>query len=722
MKTVDLSVLIFAHDENLLAHKTMQSVFRSLQTIRANDISYEIIIWIYDSNLSTLNYLERYKSCSCVKIIESSFSDIALVKNQAIQESNGDKIALINTGDLISANWLSDALKFIQNSERLQIVYPEATVWIFPQIDSLWPVGLQKNSDSGSKEYEALRMLSNKPWPDCLLARRNVISTIPFNLLDNCFVDPDFTFSADAIASGIAQSVVPETTLFHHSRQDYQQISQQWQTSPHHFSELFDAENFSTYEIENDKPPQTANQAEHLGRLKPYLIRIFDFTQKIPGIRSVTDRMYYNWRQKRTPATLQQLPDWLYQEWRAINALDFCVFPSWGSLNNLQNIDTTDNRIGKIYRSVISSVSENVDYLFIIPWIIRGGADKVILLYADALTRLNPDKRFAVLATLPTDSPWRTLLPASVPFIDFGNLTKECSDNERELLMNRLVVQLQVKNIHIIQSEFGYSWADRQSNFMKNQHFNLYVSLFAYGLTEEGQYTSFADPYLMNIYPWVKKISTDNWNFVDTLVEHCGFENSKLTAHYMPFFAKFDAPKYIARTSVINILWASRIAKSKRPEILKAIAEKLDGSRFHIDVYGEIVPGEVPAGFLQRITNLSYLGPYDGVDNLPTDKYDIYLYTTESDGMPNVLLEMTAKGLPIIASNGGGVGEFIQDGVTGRLVNNIEDIDEYISKLNAMADDPYKTREMAENAQKLLQERHSAEHFLEVVKRDFPVQ
>jgi glycosyltransferase involved in cell wall biosynthesis len=163
------------------------------------------------------------------------------------------------------------------------------------------------------------------------------------------------------------------------------------------------------------------------------------------------------------------------------------------------------------------------------------------------------------------------------------------------------------------------------------------------------------------------------------------------------------------------VLWASRLSFQKRPDILKEVASRLDAKDFQIDAYGR--EQDYRGSYLKGIAALQYKGTFHGISSLPLDQYDVFLYTSEVDGLPNVLLEMAAVGLPVVASDDGGVGEFIRNGETGILVP-VDDIDGYVSAFQTLKANPETALQYAANAQELLRAQHSFEHFRASVGRD----
>jgi len=72
----------------------------------------------------------------------------------------------------------------------------------------------------------------------------------------------------------------------------------------------------------------------------------------------------------------------------------------------------------------------------------------------------------------------------------------------------------------------------------------------------------------------------------------------------------------------------------------------------------------------------------------------------ECEGLPNVLKEAQATGLPVISTSIGGIPEVVQDGKTGFLIKE-KDIPDLIQKLNCLIENPSLRAKFGENGRKL---------------------
>jgi len=115
------------------------------------------------------------------------------------------------------------------------------------------------------------------------------------------------------------------------------------------------------------------------------------------------------------------------------------------------------------------------------------------------------------------------------------------------------------------------------------------------------------------------------------------------------------------------------------------------------------------------LPNLCYRGAFDGFAALDHGAYDAFVYTAAFDGMPNVILEAIAAGLPIIAPDIGGIREIIVDGDSGLLLPALKSdrhmVAAYAAAIVRLAGDSALRAKLATGALRRLMERHSPTAF-----------
>jgi len=134
----------------------------------------------------------------------------------------------------------------------------------------------------------------------------------------------------------------------------------------------------------------------------------------------------------------------------------------------------------------------------------------------------------------------------------------------------------------------------------------------------------------------------------------------------------------------INFIVIGNLTKNKSVDVILSALSRLKDSQFHLAVVGTGPEGtylkelSVKLGLAEKVTFLGQCHP----DIIPKllDDADVLIFSSQSEGRPNVLLEAMAAGKTIIASNIHGVSDLITDNDTGLLYScgNISELQKRI--------------------------------------------
>jgi glycosyltransferase involved in cell wall biosynthesis len=105
---------------------------------------------------------------------------------------------------------------------------------------------------------------------------------------------------------------------------------------------------------------------------------------------------------------------------------------------------------------------------------------------------------------------------------------------------------------------------------------------------------------------------------------------------------------------------------------------------------------------------IHFTGARDDVEALLAG-FDAFALTSESEGLPLVVLEAMAVGLPVVATAVGGVPDVIERGRTGFLVPASDRI-ALMKELLLLTTRAHATEEVAAAGRRMVLERHSTEH------------
>jgi glycosyltransferase involved in cell wall biosynthesis len=334
--------------------------------------------------------------------------------------------------------------------------------------------------------------------------------------------------------------------------------------------------------------------------------------------------------------------------------------------------------------------------------------------YIDVLADDPSRKVLCVLTEEGRESPWVGRLPGSVAVMKFGEETAGFTPPERSQLLARLVIQETPLMVHNLNSPVAYDMFIEYGKAV-SQSTRIFNSIFCTEFDADGAQTGYAVDQLDKCYDVITKVFSDNNWFIGHLIDIYDFDRDRFAAHNMPPDKTLKALSREARRKpgdAMNALWASRLDRQKRIDVLAKIVKRCENLPIEFHVYGgSLNPvDDAIVNEIRSAPNVKFAGPYDGFASLPVTDMDVYLYTTSWDGTPNVILEATMSGLPIVAPPVGGIPEVLGGGA-GLLVSDPDDVEGFVGALKQLLESPELGAAIVQKAQDVVATRHSWESF-----------
>ncbi len=159
----------------------------------------------------------------------------------------------------------------------------------------------------------------------------------------------------------------------------------------------------------------------------------------------------------------------------------------------------------------------------------------------------------------------------------------------------------------------------------------------------------------------------------------------------------------ISKDQVV-IMWSGRFVDVKRPERVLELAEGLPHQIF-------VMAGDGPlkAELAQRAPSNLHLVGWQDRDSILAAA-DLFLSTSQSEGMPLSLIEAQCAGIPVFAPDVGSVSELIMNEESGYLCDpSLEDLE---SKVEKLASDSKLRMKMSQVSRNLGKEKFSVDGFV----------
>ncbi len=377
----------------------------------------------------------------------------------------------------------------------------------------------------------------------------------------------------------------------------------------------------------------------------------------------------------------------------------------------------------RLYADIAShcQVHGQMTHVIALPFLGKGGAERTALQFARAIVATGSARSVGVWVTDRDMVSAELALPPGVQLINFWKYwPAEISEEGRVTFLRDCLMTLRPDVFHVINSDVGWKLICREGTRLK-QAIRLFGSIFAFQFTADfSSRIGYAEYYLRDAIDSLDGLFSDNARFQNDAIELYGLTRARDKFHPVYNACRIAEDDWRERarhrllqmqgtlSGPLDVLWAGRLDEEKRVDLLYEVASQCPDIRFH--VYGESVVGNPLR--MPNLENLCYHGPFaDPADLVRTRTYDAFLFTSRWEGMPNMLLEVGALGVPIVAPDVGGVGELIGES-TGFLVPPKPTAADYANALAGIALDRGLAARKAERLLDVIETRHTWAAFL----------
>jgi glycosyltransferase involved in cell wall biosynthesis len=688
----DISVVLAVHREATYMARTWESLAQAAWFARSAGWSVELVAVLDRTDPATRRAVHACdgSAFSSVRVLEVDNGALGPTRNDGIAVAAGRYVATADGDDLVSYNYLGAMAAAADGLGPNDILIPK---FVFAFGRTYYIAEYFDLSD-----VTPLLLLIDHPFLSRIFFARSLCDRLTYHDISGqhpAYAFEDWHFNCEAVALGCQFRAVPDSILFYRQRAN---------------TMLARANQFSSRQI----PPT------RLFTPPVYRRVCAPFVEGVERISHIT----------LTGADIINQPV-LLELTTAANAIDPAVDPLQLSRASTFNYLATSLAAPLAYYRLCEIVGdERFDEVFLLPYLTTGGADRYLLNIMWELTRINQQSRILVIFGQAFERvAWLDQLPPGAVHLDLIDMSPGVDTDSREVLCFKLLQGCAPNaRLHMKSSAFAHDFFARFGSILTETGYSAIYYRFSNGRNQYGD--------LNLIEPSPFAFISENLEKLDLIV--CDNEMiARADQQRLAVMAQkwqvlrsrvevvdFDRCKAKPREGK-TILWVSRIDDEKRPTLLIEIARQLAVRvpELALEVYGQATLGAFDVKRFAGLPNLRYHGPFEKFEQTRPDEHACFVYTSCFDGIPVVLLEAMAAGLPIIAPDVGAIPEIIEDARTGLLIrcsgDDEADALHYVARIEALLADPTLQQRVVEGAWAMLMEHHSPPSYAARVERIF---
>ena len=417
--------------------------------------------------------------------------------------------------------------------------------------------------------------------------------------------------------------------------------------------------------------------------------------------------------EKKAEGTI--LPNFIIKELERLSSIEQSLYPNQDLLSKFHSYDVpVDSAPGNVYATVRRRIlKKQYNVVIVIPWLNHGGADKGILQYCSYYKQMKMS--VLLITTLPSHSNWLDKVDADIERVELGLIAEHLWAEDQEILLCRLLLDLDVEIVHCIQSDLCYRVFTAYGRQLRELGRRLIASVFCHEHDPNGLIYGYPQAYFPKLRAYLDRVICDSSEFCEDIIQRYALERSRV--HFVPFFVESEVGFMYHQGKIDSrkckkILWAGRLSYQKAPDLLHCVAKATPDVEYH--VHGSVEQSALRQyRELQRLPNVVIHEKFESFFGLlASDHYDALLYTSRFDGTPNIILESAACRLPVIAPvSVGGIGSLINEN-TGFSYLDHESVAQCVAAVRAALSSDERAKRASDRLYELVRDRHSLGSFM----------
>ncbi len=649
---MSLSVVLNVHREGLWAYKAFRSAVVAARKLQeATGSNCEIIVVADRPDEETMRAINAvdHGTAIPVQVRVCDFGDLGLSRNHGVTAASMRYVAFLDGDDIWGSEWAMRGMVMLDTLNEkhpgyvgrfiahpcMNVDFGDGAFW--------WTQPDQRQADFNPGVF-----WNTNCWSSGAMASRELLFSTPYRRRGHGLGFEDWEWNARTLAAGNVHVSVPDAVVFIRKKRDGLNVDSARKRQLIAHSDYFECD--------------TAALPTH------------DALGKVPQ------------------PMIEQ--DQLIKEWKRAHAIEPELWPDVRQMQDLPRYEAgAQAAVPSLARAIARRVTTPPTHVILAPHLVQGGADKRIVEYAAAVARAG-GKPLILLTDRESDDSWAKHMPDGVDLIDCAPMMLKAGEPSSALALTRVLMQW-APTLHVVNSRLGYALIAAYGKALRESGVSkIFCSLYASDASKDWQGfdklgAAAFNGWFFDAREQIDMVLSDNGNHQRELARVHGWPRTK-TATVPSVVQAVTDEEWVAITGervagkvpALRVLWASRMVRGKRIDRLIAVAKRCLELKLPIlfAVAGEPADPQSRrwANELKKLQNVKItMRAFDGWKDLAPGKLDAFIFTSESEGMPNIVLEAVGHGLKVASTNAGDVGTI--PFVT--TVANGDDPDEWIKAL-----------------------------------------